>query len=246
MILVYILLGAGLCIGLALLLEKFVPVKLNPLVSLVLWAVIAFIGFKLYGAINGPIEFNKVRDARYINVIKNLKDIRAAELAHQEISGDFTGSFDSLVMFIDTAKFAIIQRRDTSYADVEKNKAYGIDEGYFIEEILIDTLGFTSVKDSLYQGSDRYKQMMFVPGVDNQKFDLKAGKLEKNGTVYSVFEASVAKDIILADQDKDMVAQEKQTVSVDGVNGTHIKVGSMNDINTSGNWPKLFDSAKEN
>ena len=215
-------------------------------IQLVLWVVIIFLGWKLYSSVIGPVEFNKVKEARYTKVIKNLKDIRAAELAHKEITGKFTGSFDSLIRFIDTAQFAKIERRDTSYADVAKNKAFGLTEGYFIEDIVIDTLGYTAVKDSLFHGTDRYKTMMNIPveGVD-AKFELQAGSIEKNGTVYSVFEARVAKDIILADRDKDLLMQEKQVISVEGVNGPYIKVGSMTEVNTSGNWPKLYDSAKD-
>src|SRR5690554_8133017 len=137
-------------------------------IQTVLWILIIFLGWKLWSSIMGPVEFNKIKEARYEKVIKSLKDIQAAELAHKDITGKFTGSFDSLISFLDTAKFAITQRRDTSYADVERNKAYGITEGYFKNEIIVDTLGFTMVKDSLYGGSDRYKQMRKVPveGVD--------------------------------------------------------------------------------
>ncbi|MCT8340178.1 hypothetical protein [Luteirhabdus pelagi] len=215
-------------------------------IQLVLWAIIIFLGYQVYSSISGPYEFNNEKERRYRKVIENLKDIRVAELAHKEITGQFTGSFDSLVRFIDTAEFAITQRRDTVYADVEKNKAFGIDEGYFIEESLIDTLGFTPVRDSLYQGTDRYKRMMNVPidGVD-ATFDLEAGTLMKNDTEYSVFEAKITKDVVLTGMDKDLIYQEKQVVSVDGVNGEYIKVGSMNEINTNGNWPKLYDSADE-
>lgn len=215
-------------------------------IQIVLWIVIIFLGWKLYNSVMGPVKFNQIKEARYAKVIENLKDIQVAELAHKEITGSFTGDWDSLVRFIDTAKFAITQRRDTSYADVAKNKAFGINEGYFIEESLIDTLGFTPVKDSLYKGSDRYKTMMNVPveGV-NAKFDLKAGKIVKNDATYSVFEAKVAKDVILSDLDKDLLTQEKQVQSVDGVNGPDLKVGSLEDLNTSGNWPKIYDSAKE-
>ena len=212
-------------------------------IQILLWAVIVVLAYLLYKSISGPITFNKIKEARYAKVISNLKDIKAAQLAHQEIAGGFTGSWDSLVRFIDTAEFAIIERRDTSYADVEKNQAFGIDEGYFIEETIIDTLSFYPVRDSLYGSTDRYKTMMDVPveGADAQ-FELQAGKLDKNGTLYSVFEAKVDKDVILFDLDPDLLAQEKQVVSVDGVNGPSIKVGSMDEVDTSGNWPKIYDT----
>lgn len=88
--------------------------------------------------------------------------------------------------------------------------------------------------------------MMNIPieGID-AKFDLKAGKIDKNGTIYSVFEAKVSKDVILGGMDKDLLQQEKQVVSVEGVNGPDIKVGSMTEVNTAGNWPKIYDTASE-
>lgn len=214
--------------------------------QILLWIVIAFLGWKLWSSIMGPVEFNKVKEARYAKVIRNLKDIQAAELAHKEITGSFTGDWDSLISFIDTAKFAITQRRDTSYADVAKNKAFGISEGYFLEESLIDTLGFTPIKDSLFGGSNRYKTMMNVPvdGID-AKFELNSGNIVKNEASYSVFEAKVSKKVLLGDLDKDLLVQEEQVQSVDGVNGPDIKVGSMTEVNTSGNWPKIYDAAKD-
>ena len=88
--------------------------------------------------------------------------------------------------------------------------------------------------------------MMNIPveGVD-AKFELAAGSLSKGGIVYSVFEAKVSKDVVLHGLDKDLISQEKQVVSVEGVNGPNIKVGSMTEVNTSGNWPKLYDTAKD-
>jgi hypothetical protein len=219
------------------------------ILQIVLWVAIIFLGWKLYGSITGPIEFNKIKEARYKKVIVHLQDIQAAQLAHQEITGDFTGSFDSLVRFIDTAQFAITQRRDTSFPDVVKNKAFGLDPqtgGYILEEIITDTLRFTSVRDSLYQGTDRYKTMMNIPvkGIDN-KIEMKSGKYVKSDITYAVFEAKVSKNIILSDLDKDLLAQELQVISVDGVNGEFIKLGGLDEVNTSGNWPKNLETAKK-
>lgn len=216
------------------------------IIQLVLWVIIAILGYLLFNSVYEPVKFNQVRNERYAKVIENLKDIRSAQLAHLEITGKFTGTFDSLVRFVDTAEFAITQRRDTVFADVERNKAFGIKEGYYLEAVIIDTLGYVPVKDSIFKGSDRYKRMMEIPikGVD-EKIELQAGVIIKNDRPMRVFEARVAKDYVLHDQPRDLVIQEKQTVSVDGVNGTHIIVGSMTDVNTNGNWPKMYDKREE-
>src|SRR5690606_41938714 len=73
------------------------------------------------------------------------------------------------------------------YTTLFRSKAFGINEGYFIEGIIVDTLGFTLVKDSLFNSSSRYKTMMNVPieGV-TENFELNAGKVTKNDAVYPV------------------------------------------------------------
>ena len=236
-----IILGILVCVGLIYLMEKYIPLKFNPTISIFLWVVILFLGYGLYKSIIGPVEFNKVKQVRYAKVIESLKDIRISELAHQEIEGKFSGDFDSLVQFIDTAKFAIIQRRDTSYADVEKNRAFGLDAqkgGYYKEEIIVDTLRFASVKDSLFGDSDRYKTMMKLPvGKTDEIIELKAGFIEQNGIQIAVFEAKALKKHILDGQDPNLIKKENQMISVDQVNGDALKVGSMEEVNTNGNWP---------
>ncbi|APU70286.1 hypothetical protein C723_1674 [Christiangramia flava JLT2011] len=203
--------------------------------------VIIFLAYLTFNAVYEPIQFNKVKEKRYAKVIKNLKDIRAAEMAHKEVTGRFTGDFDSLIRFIDTAEFAITQRRDTVVLDEEYQKTYGVDKN--IEKTIIDTLGFVPVKDSLFKGNEqRYRNMMVVPieGAD-AKFELQAGKIKKsNESTIPVFEVKVAKSQVLFDQDKTLILQENEIQSVDDVNGRYISVGSMNEVNTSGNWPKVY------
>lgn len=207
-------------------------------IQIVLWVVIGVLGYYTYKAVYGPVEFNKVRDRRYVDVVEKMKDIRDVELAHREIIGSFVGNFDDMIKFIDTAEYVITQRRDTTFLDKEYARTYGVDK--YVEDVVIDTLGFESVKDSIFGDSDRYKNIMYIPHTDNKKFDLQAGFIEDGGSKIPVFEVKASKDLILADQNPDLVAQEKQIKSVDGVDGPSIKVGSMNQVNTNGNWPKNF------
>lgn len=206
--------------------------------QIVLWVVIGVLGYLTYNAVYGPVEFNKIRDERYVDVVEKMKNIRDVELAHREINGEYVGNFEDMIKFIDTAEYVITQRKDTTYLDEEYRKTYGVDQ--YIEDVVIDTLGFASVKDSIFGTSERYREIMYIPHTDNKEFEIEAGYLEEDGDSIPVFEVRAPKDLILADQNKDLVVQEKQTKSVDGVDGSAIKVGSMKQINTSGNWPKNF------
>ena len=208
-------------------------------IQLLLWIVIIILGYLVFNSIYEPIQFNKVKEARYAKVIENLKDIRAAELAHRQVTGKFEGDFDKLVRFIDTAQFTLTQRKDTIFLDQEYLETYGVDK--WVESTVIDTLGKVSVKDSLFKNSNRYRTMMNIPlkGVDAQ-FELQAGSLVKKGTRFPVFDAKISKDVILNDLNKDLVMQEKEVVSVDDVNGEFIRVGSMEEVTTKGNWPLKY------
>ena len=112
--------------------------------------------------------------------------------------------------------------------------------------VIVDTLGFVSVKDSLFGFDNRYENMMFVPISEDKdtKFDLNAGFLNQNGINIPVFEAKVKKRVILYDQAINLVLKENQVQSVDGVNGSFLKIGSMSEVNTNGNWPKNYSKDK--
>lgn len=225
-----------LTIGIVWVIDKFVPKKAKPFITIALWLLIIFLGYKTFMSVYGEIQFNQLKEKRYNQVIKNLIDIRNAQVAHKVVTGKFTDNFDDLVKFVDTAEYTITQRRDSTVLDVERTKLFGGVET-FKTLVLIDTLDFVSVKDSLFKSSTRYKTMMNVPvGAEGAKFELKAGMLDS----ISVFEASVRKEVVLFDQDKYLIKKEEQVVSVDGVNGPTIKVGSMDEVNTTGNWPKNY------
>src|SRR5690606_4853115 len=178
-----------LTIGLVKLVDKVMPQKFKPALIAGLWILIAFLGYSTFKSVYNPILFNKEKEKRYAAVIKNLEDIRSAELAHRQITGRFTDNFDELVKFIEEAKFTITQRRDAQVKDAALSKQYGI---FMPKEIIIvDTLGTVPVKDSLFKNSTRYKTMMNLPaGKPGEKFQLKAGFLEQNDAKIPVFEAS--------------------------------------------------------
>ena len=212
--------------------------KNRKIITYVLYFLSIILVFQIYNSIDAPIEFNKVKNERYQKVIERLKDIRNAQVAFKSVNGIYSDNFDSLVNFIETGQFTIIEKRDSSY--MQYDRVYRID--MLREVVVVDTLGFVSVKDSLFKNDNRYKYLALVPidGID-EKFSIKADIIDKNGYNVPVFEVKVSKDVILFDQNKDLLMQEKETVSVDGVNGPALVLGSLEDVSTNGNWPTTFD-----
>jgi len=211
--------------------------------ELFLWILSIFFASQIYSSINGPIKFNKVKNERYAIVINRLKDIRIAQIAHKDVKGYYANNFDDLVSFIDNGLFTLIEEKDSSY--LAYDRIYRID---MLKEVrIVRELGKVSVKDSLFKDNESYKQMAFIPikGKEDERFSISADIIDKNGYEAHVFEVKVKKDVILYDQNKDLLKQENKVISVDGVNGSEIVLGSMTEVRTSGNWPTIFDANKK-
>ena len=238
---VLLFLSPFIAIGIVYYVKTSMQDKHRPYILGSLWVLILVFASLLFKSIYNEIKFDEVKNARYQVVIKNLKDIRDTQLAHRTVKGVFQDNWDSLVKFVEIDSFTITQRRDSSVLDKEMTKRYGGVKTYK-DIVIVDTLGLVSVKDSLFGFDDRYLRMMNVPFSKNDqtRFELKAGFLNQNGIDIPVFESFVRKKVILHDQSLNLVLKENQVQSVDGVNGPTLKIGSMNEVNTNGNWPKNY------
>lgn len=215
---------------------------MKTIIQIVLWIACIGLGYMIYNSITGPIKFNEAKVERFGKVVAKLKDIRNAQEAYKSANGKYANDFPSLIKFIDTGNYVITQQRDSSF--LEFDKTYQID---MLKEVkIIDTLDFVSVKDSLFKNDTRYKDLATVPTAPNgEKFTMKSDIIDKSGYRAPVFEAKVAKDVVLYDQPKDLLARENAQMSVEEVNGTEIKVGSLTEVSTSGNWPPIYDKKSD-
>ena len=215
---------------------------MKTIIQIVLWIACIGFGYLIYSSVTGPMEFKKVKEERFSKVVSKLKDIRNSQEAYKTVTGKYANDFKSLISFVDTGKYTITQQRDSSY--MEMDKTYGIE---LLKEVkIIDTLGFVSVKDSLFKNDDRYKSLMNVPGATGgEKFEMKSTIIDKGGYKAPVFEAKVKKNVVLGDQPKDLLDRENAQISVEEVNGDVIKVGSLEQVSTSGNWPPIYDKKED-
>jgi hypothetical protein len=214
---------------------------MKTVIQYVLLVVSAVLAYLIYLSVMAPISFNKVKEERYAEVIEKLKDIRDAQVAHRSVTGSYAKDFESLINFIDTGFYTLTQQKDSSF--IRYNRAYRIDMQ--VDTVVVDTLGIVAVKDSLFKGSASYKTLFAIPfAQNNERFSMQADVVNKQGFNAPVFEVSAEKNAILYDQPKDMLARENAHISIEEVNGTTIKVGSLTDVSTSGNWPSIYDKKK--
>lgn len=213
---------------------------MGKIIQIGLWIASLVFAYLIYDSITGPIRFDKEKEKRFSKVIDNLKDIRSAQDAHFSIKGTYAENEAKLIEFIENGKFTITTQRDTSWTEYDKN--YRIE--VLKQGVVVDTLGYVPVKDSLFKSSDRYKTMMNVPfSKDGKlKFDMKTGVVEKNNYKSPVYEVKVSKAEVLYDLDQTEVEREKARVGINDVKGEYISVGSLTEVSNNGNWPTIYDA----
>jgi hypothetical protein len=232
----FLIIIAGIVVTgfLAYAIVNFIPRKFHWAISIFLIALAAFLAYKINFEIQKPVQFNKEKKVRYAKVIKYLKILRDAEVAHKKVTGSYTANGEALIQFIDTAQFALTQIRN-----VPKTINVGGGITKEIEERVVDTIGYESVKTQ-FLGLD-YKNMLQIPNTD-QQFKIEIGEIEKiAGLKAPVFEIKVDKALILEGMDYNLINQEKEAIGGEEIRGEYVRVGSLGEVSEDGNWPPFYD-----
>jgi hypothetical protein len=209
---------------------------LSIIINIVLFAIIVLLAWQVVKSIQAPIKFNHEQKARETKVVERLIDIRNAEVHFKNANGCYTNNFDSLIAFCQNAEIPIVKMvpdpTDTTFT-----------------RTINDTIGFVMVMDSLRAGRDHFNidDIKFVPfGANNEHFELEAGTISRNGIDIPVFEARTPYEVYLATpgaafndkewkQRVDNAKAEKESIN----RYAGLKVGSMEEASTDGNWEKL-------
>lgn len=219
--------------------------KVNTIIQAVLVILVIIFCYKLYQSVDEPIKFNQIKEERYSQVVSQLAMIRDAQIAHKTITGVYTSDINKLAAFVDTAKFALIQKRDIQVVDEERNRLFGV-TGYMKEVTITDTLGFKSVKDSLFKKVDVKKLLDYKFPNAKGKIKLETGVYYDDGNEISTFMASAEKKDILHDLPPKLVKAELKVRAVEAIDGPTITVGNLEEVSTAGNWPRKYATAEKN
>jgi hypothetical protein len=180
-------------------------------ITAVLALVVVVLGYMLYETIAEPIRFQKEKEKRYAKVIERLKQIRTAELTYREVKGKYCGNFDSLIYFLKHDSLPLVKKigmiPDSLLDSLTEEEA--VRKGLIVRDTV-----YIPVLDSILKGVD-VDSIRCVPYTNGAEFTLKAGEIEVSGTKQPVFEAVDSKPFDPSDV---------------------LKVGSMEEVSTSGNW----------
>jgi hypothetical protein len=247
---IYLLLVFVLIIALIFVVVKFIGKSensnLKKILSLVFVLLSVFFLYLIYGTVQEPIEFEKLKEKRYKVAVEKFIEIKSVQQAYKNKHGKYTHNLDSLITFIENEEFVIVERKDSSVVDASRNAAYGISGanggGYRKDIVNIKEIGRVKIKDSLFKNSDRYKELdvVKIQGLEPLKIKMESGMMDYKETKVPVFKATLKKDLLLSDQKKVFIMKENKSQSVEGINGLEIVLGSMEEVNLSGNWPKKY------
>ncbi len=224
--------------------DKFATPKNRIFISIFLGLVTIFFGYLIYASIMAPIKFDQEKVRRYEAAVNKLLDIKKAQVAHKAIKGTYAANYDDLVKFIESEKFEILERKDSAVPDVARNAAFGLpngEGGYYKDIVITKSLGFVSVKDSLFKNTDRYKKFSAVKIADFEvPVKMTVGSVMVKEKAFPTLEVVIDKNDILKGMDEELLKQEKKKKSIEEINGDKIILGSTTDITLTGNWPKKY------
>ncbi len=194
------------------------------LFQIVLIILAIVLGYYTYDSIMEPVRFNKEKKAREKLIVQYLKDIRSAQFIYKQLNNKYTGSFDTLIHFMDSAEIPVVKMipdpNDTTFTLT-----------------INDTVGYVKVADSLFHNQPKidYRNINLIPFSGGKQFEMKAGVIKKGGVKVNVFEVKAPYSEILKGMDEQLVinliASRKEIKKYPG-----LKVGSMEDPSTDGNW----------
>lgn len=207
---------------------------MKKVIQIVLAIAIVVLAYLIWESIQTPIRFNKEKDKRYEATIQKMKDIRTAQLAYKDEYGHFTGSFDTLINFIETDSMKVV-RAEGSLSDELLEQ--GWTEAIAVQEGLIkrDTIRI-AIKDTLFSPNYPAKNLWKVPYTKNDSIEMAAAKVNVSNTKVNVFEAKVHNDVLLHGLDEQLIINLNERMK-NANNFPGVKVGDINQPNNNaGNW----------
>lgn len=196
---------------------------MKTIIQIVLGIAIVVLSYFIYSSIMGRIEFEKLAKERRNAVIERLKDIRTAQIAYKNANGQFAKDFDKLIGWIKNGKIQVIKQ----IGDAEDSLA--VARG----EVIRDTVyipAIDTVFSATYIGNRKnfnLDQLPVIPNSDGDKFEMDAGEITRNNVKVKVFEVFAPFTSVYKGLETD-----KHSIKMDD----GLRVGSMTDPSTNGNW----------
>jgi hypothetical protein len=210
---------------------------MKKIIQPILIIAIFVLGYLIVESIMRPIRFQRQAEVRERAVITKLEDIREAQKAYKDVYKRYTGSFDTLEMFLKNDSFTVtkaigqIPEEWLEELGLEEARQKAIKEGVIVRET-----SKRQVLDSLFGGSYAVDSMKYVPYTNNVEFEIESSEIltSSNLMVQVVEVKAYYEDLLKGLNEQLVINYMDQKVTMTGFPG--IKFGSLEEGTLSGNW----------
>jgi hypothetical protein len=194
------------------------------IIKVVLSIIIVVLAYLIYESIMRPVRFNAATSAREAKVIQRLIDLRTSQQFYKREHNRYTASFDTLIHFLTKGEIPVIKMipdpNDTTFT-----------------KTISDTLGYVKVADSLFRTRPNFTldSLRYIPFSGGEKFEIAANVIDRAGIKVGVYEIKAHYSTFLKGLDRQLVTNLiKSKEDIERYPG--LKVGSMEEPSTDGNW----------
>jgi len=198
-----------------LMVANILSVKINMILQFVVLLIAAYFVYQDYSSVDAEIRYARKKDKINKEVISRLKDVRTAEIAFKAKYGRYTGSIDTLVNFVkydSLPEIRAVGEKPDSLTEAEALELGIISRDTFF--VSVAEVKFTEERLAEKREFPFDPDLMVIAPYSGKPFSLNAGFIDVSGLQKPVFEAV----------DPEPFAEPA------------LKVGSMTDANTNGNW----------
>jgi len=178
------------------------------------------LAYFIYDGIQEKIEFRNNAEKRREVVQERLERIVTAQKEFKNEKGSYAKSFDELINFLENDSLTIVKAIGNVPDSLTEKEA--IERGIVIRDT-------TQVPAATIFDQEELdvRELRYIPFTEKKEFKLQAGEIVKNKVNVQVFEASAKLGDIYSG-----LNTENENVDPDDV----LKVGSMSEPITTGNW----------
>ncbi len=200
------------------------------IIQIVLIVVAIVLSYMVYDSIMKPVRFNEQVNKREEAIIEKLKDIRTIQVAYKSIYNRYTGSFDTLIDFLKNGKLPIIKKIGNVPDSLTEEQALKM------KLVSRDTV-YVNAFEELFKGKKEIDltKLKIIPHSDNKEFSIKAAIITKSSIQVPVFEITAKYDDYLIGMDEQLILNKK-TKATDLNRFDGLKLGSLDEPSTDGNW----------
>jgi len=202
------------------------------LIQVVLLVIVVFLGYKVYDSIMEPVRYKKATTDREKIIIEKLNQIKELEIQYKKLNGKYAGSFDTLVDFYLNDEMPLVFKSGAVPDTLTEDQA--LEMGIITRDTTL-----IPIKDTLLKDIENFdiNKLVFVPFTHGKvKFEIERSTVKRANFDVPVFEVRCYKKDYLAGIKEQDLLQNDLLIMKEDDKFPGLKLGSLTEPSTDGNW----------